>query len=392
MVSAFTGQGRFTMCRLRKGKSGGLALTMAVLLFFTCCALSHAAEGDDLAADIRKLVSQGPDSDSRELSGAIENRVRSNPSLAVKLLVPRLKDREASEQELAVTVWAVGLARDPETVDVLMELAALTRSELVMRNCYHALAAIGGEKPGRFLLAAYDKTPRQDIRADLIDLLCQMGYESALPRTEDILKKDFDEYYYESVFAFGKMGDKATPFLLGKIEDPDRNVRMHSIHVLGLWLMPLEAAQPLRDHYWKEPDPELRSLVLSSLERVSPDLGTLLAFFEEVVRKEKDPAPLKFARETIDGLERMKKALDVFAAAKRTAPGDFAAQYDGLYMSAGKTGDYGVLSATSSLDDEPKLKKLRERILQRNSDESFEDYQKVNRIILMNRLLKSGGQ
>ena len=45
-----------------------------------------------------------------------------------------------------------------------------------------------------------------------------------------------------------------------------------------------------------------------------------------------------------------------------------------------------TLAASSAAEDEPKLKTLRERILQRNSDEAFIDYQRVNDAIIRNRL------
>lgn len=370
-----------------------LSIPIFILLFlFFSGAMCRAAEEEDLMADIEKMISQGPDSAPQELHDAIVKRIRSNPSLATKVLVPRLKDSSVSEQELAVFVWAAGLARDPGNLDAIIELASLTRSELVQRNCYQAIAAVGGEKSGKYLLAELDKNVRGDIRSELIDLLCQMQYEAVLPRTEEILRKDFTQHYFESVFAFGKMGDKAVPFLLGKIEDPDRNVRMNSIHVLGVWLMAPEAAQPFREAYWKEPDAEIRSLILGSLERITPDLKAMAAFSEEVVKKEKEQVPLQFARETVGNVEKMKARLDSLAREKTGTDADFRAQYDALYESGGKTGDYKALASASSPDDEPKLKKLRERILLRNSDEAFGDYQKVNGIIMWNRMLKGRGQ
>ncbi len=49
--------------------------------------------------------------------------------------------------------------------------------------------------------------------------------------------------------------------------------------------------------------------------------------------------------------------------------------------------DIDILRNTSTIKDESRLKRLRERILQRGSDEAFSDHQMVNRIISMNRLL-----
>jgi hypothetical protein len=65
----------------------------------------------------------------------------------------------------------------------------------------------------------------------------------------------------------------------------------------------------------------------------------------------------------------------------------FQHEYGRFFKSAGKKGDYKALASASTVEDEPKLKALRERILQRDSDEANYDYQKVNEIILMNRMV-----
>ena len=50
--------------------------------------------------------------------------------------------------------------------------------------------------------------------------------------------------------------------------------------------------------------------------------------------------------------------------------------------------NYAWSRSTGTVQDEPQLKALRERILQRDSDEAFYDYQKVNSIIMRNRLME----
>jgi hypothetical protein len=60
-------------------------------------------------------------------------------------------------------------------------------------------------------------------------------------------------------------------------------------------------------------------------------------------------------------------------------------QDDLLFKSLGKQGDYEALAAASTLADEPALQKLRERILQRDSDEACHDYKKVSEILWQNR-------
>jgi len=218
--------------------------------------------------------------------------------------------------------------------------------------------------------------------------LAQMQYEAALPRTGEILKLDPKEYYWQSIFIFGKMGDKAVPFLIEKINDPDRNVRVNAINVVGAWLLAKESAQPLRERFCKEKAPEMRLLILSALERVTDDPRKIKEFSKKILEKEKEESVRKYARETIDHFDnKLKEDLEAFRRKKRISPAVFAGQYDRIYKSAGKQGFYEIISAASSWEDEPKLKKLRERVLQRNSDECFYDYEKINDIIMFNRLM-----
>lgn len=367
-------------------KSRRTIQTVLVILLVIFAGGTCGSEDPELMADIEKTASLGEDT-PEELIESITRRIEAHPSVATRSLLPRLADAKASERQLAVYTWALGLARDPKSVDAIILLAGQTKSELVKGNCLRALATIGGQKSGEFLLSTLDKASDSD-RFDMLDLLAEMQYEAALPKMEEVLKKDPNEYYWQCIFVFGKMGDKAVPFLLKKVSDNDRNVRLNAIGILGQYLIPVEAVQALHDRYWKETDSEIRNIILSSLEVVTPDLNMIRKFSEEVIAKENDKQLVQFARETIENLKKMEEEVDSFRKAKRISAQEFQREYDQLYKSVGKTGDYKVLSVTSSLSDEPKLKKLRERILQRNSDESFYDYQEVNRTILLNRLLK----
>jgi hypothetical protein len=81
----------------------------------------------------------------------------------------------------------------------------------------------------------------------------------------------------------------------------------------------------------------------------------------------------------------MRGGIDSFINEKRISAQDFQIEYDKLYESYGKEGDMQALERASTIEDEEKLKKLRERILQRDSDEALNDYALVNRIIMLNR-------
>jgi hypothetical protein len=98
---------------------------------------------------------------------------------------------------------------------------------------------------------------------------------------------------------------------------------------------------------------------------------------------------LKFARETLGNMDQMKADVVAFAQKKQSSAPSFQSEYIQLFKSAGKKGNYEALGVYSTAQDELKLKALRERILQRDSDEAFYDYQKVNGIIMRDRLAHS---
>ncbi len=363
---------------------------VCMVLFTVCMDSSPASEVDSLVRDIEKLAAAN-ESSSEEFDSSLLERVESAPQAAIAdAFVPRLVDPKATEKQLAIYAWVLGVARDPRSVDPLIFLCRKSTSEWVQRNCYLALAVIGAQKSGEFLYATLEATRDQEKRYVLLDFLAQMQYEAALPRTGEILKLDPKEYYWQSIFIFGKMGDKAVPFLIEKINDPDRNVRVNAINVVGAWLLAKESAQPLRERFWKEKAPEMRLLILSALERVTDDPRKVKEFSKKILEKEKEESVRKYARETIDHFDnKLKEDLEAFRRKKRISPAVFAGQYDRIYKSAGKQGFYEIISAASSWEDEPKLKKLRERVLQRNSDECFYDYEKINDIIMFNRLMRN---
>jgi hypothetical protein len=366
-----------------------LSIFIVFLLFMMSGqALYASSESDDVLAEIERLAT-ADDSSGKGVDESIVERIESNASAVTKSLLPRLADAKSSEKQLAVYVWALGLAKDPQSTDPVIALSKSTKSAWVKKNCWRALAAINTPKTGEFLLATLDVTKEKESRYDLFDLLAEMKYEAILPRTEEVLKLNPDQYHWQSVMIFGKMGDKSVPFLMKKITHPDPYVRKNAISVLGIWMLAKEAAQPLREQFWKEKDPNIRLLILSSLERVTPDPRKVRKFSAEVVAKEKEGPLAKFAQETMDQYEKMVAEMGVYKKGKNVSPEEFKKQYDEIYKSAGKKGDYDILRAASSLDDEPGLKRLRERILQRNSDECFSDYQKINSIILSNRMIQN---
>jgi hypothetical protein len=159
--------------------------------------------------------------------------------------------------------------------------------------------------------------------------------------------------------------------------------------VLGQWLIAREARGPLKKQFQVESDPNIRALILSSLERISSNVDDIRTFSEEILKTEKDENVTQFAFETISNFEEMKKHIASFKASKKDDRSGFESAYKEIYDSLGKTGDYQLLAEASTRADEARLKKLKEVILQRNENDCFHDYQKINDVIMLNRLSQS---
>ncbi len=358
----------------------------AVLMMLTAWHPAYAKETNDVILQIDRVASLGENADP-SLVESIADGIGKNPAQVSRTLVVKLNDKKLTEQQQAVYVWALGQTKDRSATGSVEALYRQSKSDIVRANCLRALAAIGGKEAGDFLLRALDSASDEGKRFDILNLLGQMQCEDALPKTEEILRQDPKEFYWQSVFVFGKMGDKGVPFLLKRISSKDINVRANAINVLGQWLIPAEAAKPLEERFWMEKDTGLRSMILGSLERTIPDFNEMKAVFEQVVLKESDEKLAGFARETLANMDRMKADVASFKQKKQPSSASFKREYDQLLKSAGTRGSYENLGKFSTAEDEGKLKALRERILQRDSDEAFDDYQKVNGIILRNRAI-----
>ena len=361
-----------------------------ILVFFLISATTltlHSAETNDVLQLIENMCTLD-DKEGRSLGVSIRDGIEKNPAKYSNILAQKLGDEKLTERQQGVYVWALGLTGDQTVAKEIISLFKKSKSNWVKENALRTLAMLGGKETGEFLLSILDETTDKDTRFSIFNWLGQVQFEAALPKAEEVLKQD-KEHYWQPIFVFGKMGDKAVSFLLKKISDSDTNVRRNALTVLGQWLIPLEASKPLQDRFWIEKDSDLRYAILCSLEGTMPDLTHVKTFFAQVMDKEKDKQVRKFARDTLDSLERTKSAAITFSEKRQPSEPIFQREYSLLFKSSGKKGSYEVLGLSSTLKDEPKLKTLREHILQRDSDEAFYDYQKVNRIIVQNRLIES---
>jgi hypothetical protein len=347
-----------------------------------------AADIDETLLKIERIVALGGRTEP-SLGESIADGIERNPAQLSQALVLKLNDKKLTEQQLAVYVWALGLTRDQAAVDVIAALYRQSKSVWVRATCLRALASICGQQAGELLLAVLDTTTDQESRWGVLNLLSQMQYEMALPKAGEVLSEDPEADYWRPIFVFGKMGNKAVPFLLGKINDKNRNIRANAINLVGHWLISTDAAKPLQDQLWAETDVELRRTILSSLEKIIPDFIQMTTVFEQVVAKEKDKEALQFACETLGNMDQLKADITAFAEKKQFSSAAFQAAYTQLFKSAGKKGSYEALAIFSTTQDEPPLNALRERVLIRDSDEAFQDYQRINEIISRNRLTES---
>jgi len=371
-------------------------LLLTVIFSFCLAGIAIGQNNNKLFSDIEEYIKAGP-SAPRELGQSIIDQIEASPSQAAKVLIEKLNTPGVSNESASVYVWAIGFTKDANTVDELIKISdAAAKSRLLKGNACQSLARIGGNKAGEYLLSEAKKAPdnkgSEDESAtigkfDYLNLLAEMQYAQALPEMEGLLKLE-QQYYWQSFFCFGKMGDKSVPYLLGKIDDPNKTVRFNCIAILQK-LVPDKAAETLSRQYWKEKDPLVRNVILSTMETIVPDLKEMGSFFKEVAAKEQDEKLRQFAEEAVRNIVEIKKTVSDFKGKKSDNRTLFETEYKALYKSAGSEGNFENLGMYSRAEDEPRLKKLRERVLFRNSDECFYDYEKVNKIIILNRLISA---
>jgi len=359
--------------------------SITLLVFFTnfCSSVGATEPNENLISMIDKYIateSSASSKENMELMQSIIDQVEKSGSAAASMLIQKIDEPNKAEKTLAIYVWAIGYTKDPIVADKLIQLHKTSKSEMVKWSSLRSLAIIKTPKAEKYLLSVVKTTPD---RFSILNLLAEMQYEKALPETHSILK---NSQYWQTIFIFGKMGDVSIPYLLNQINDPNGNVRGNSMYALGYTLLALKAAEPVKKRYWVEKDADIKRLILSSLERIMPNLADMEKFFKQVAEKEKDLGLKRFAQETVDGIGRYQQMADEFKAKKKIDPQSFEKEYAAIFKSAGHEGDIEKLGEYSTIKDEGRLKKLREQILTRNSDESFYDYDKVNTIIILNRL------
>ncbi len=340
------------------------------------------SRSEKLFSDIKRYIETA----DLELEKAIIDQIENEPNGVAKQILEEINEPNIAERPLTVYVWAIGFTKDTIAIDKLIKIHGTTNSKIVKYNARHSLAKIGGTKAGDYLISKA-KTAGDDDKFEILNSLGLMQYEPAIPVMGELLKKDHKKYYWQSFFCFGRMGDKAVPYLLKKINDKDKNVRFHSIHLLGYVLTATEAAEPLAARYWEEKDNDVKMFILKATTKIIPDFVEMKKFLENVHAKEKDEALKQFAEQGLILIDNWKTKVKEFKERKEDNRAIFEAEYKALYKSSGWEGDMQKLASHSRLEDEPRLKKLREKILSLGSDECFYYYEQTNEIIMYNRLI-----
>ena len=363
-------------------RSGLWAVAMTLFI------ASGAAQDSAAALSNLDKFALSKERDSLDFIKSVAEQLERSPKGTASLIIAKLKTPNATEKQLAAYIWALGVIKDPAAVAPVMVMYRESKAELVQGNCLRTLALTGGKPAGDFLLSVLNATRDKDMRFGIINLLAQMQYEAALPATAEILQQDPKKYYWQIIIIFCKMGDKAVPFLVSKINDSNVDVRINAANVLGKWLIAPEAAQPLLDQYRREQDLRVRGLILIALERIIPDVAKMKLTFEQIAADEKDENLLNYARVTLSNIGLIESRLAEYAKKKQNSAFLFERDYDELFKSEGRSGNYELLAIFSTAKDEPKLKKLREKILTHDSEGTFNNFQKVNDIIMRNRMIK----
>jgi len=359
-------------------------LAAAVLLLFFLADISAAGE-NQVIRDLDGIIAKGGEASFAKFE-AIRKNIEKNPRETLELLLEKVNTPNLPDESLTVYLWAMGVTREPAAVEAIIGLTEGRQNEMLLKNGCRALAMIGGDRSSEFLFRRLQATPAAEERYYLLDLLAQLQYPPALPAGLEILQQDPQNLNAQSVFIFGKYGDAAVPFLLARINDANQHVRANAITLLGQWLIAGEAVDPLKKRFQVESDPNIRALILSALERTASSVDDIRIFSEDVLKTEKDAKVTQFAFETISNFEEMKQHVNAFKAGKKDDRAGFESAWRQIHDSLGKTGDYQLLAAASTRADEARLKKLKEVILQRNANDCFHDYQKINDVIMLNRL------
>lgn len=113
--------------------------------------LAVAAQNASLTEDLNRLSSSSEYA-GQELGESIAENIERAPGDSSKAILVALSKQNLTDKQLAVYVWALGLTKEPNTIDSIIGIHTRNKNELIQGNCLRALAQIGGTKSGNYLI------------------------------------------------------------------------------------------------------------------------------------------------------------------------------------------------------------------------------------------------
>ena len=355
------------------------------------CALAAGVASADKQAGaleqmLRKFISQGQSPD-QALAEKIVAQIASDPEQAYSEIIELARRDAVNDEALAVYIWALGFTRRPEAVHDITEFLKAHRSFSVRLNAWTALAQIATDEAGSVLADEHAQAASVDERAYILWKMAQMRYKPAFSMGRELLKLDPAKDIWRSIFVYANFDRDALPALEKSLTSKNRNERYSSVLLLGSWLVYPESADALKKAFSKEPDPVIRRAIAGALERVASDRDALDEFMSSVAEKEPAEEVRIFVQEYIERSKQIRNGIFAAGSSKKIDRDGFQREYESLYKSAGTSGDYEALRKASGALDEPDLLMLRRKVLLREDDSALDDYQKINEIIVTNRLI-----
>ena len=320
------------------------------------------------------------------LEKVIKPELRKYREYYTKLFIDNLKIKKNEDVDYCTYIWALGLMQSLDADTLIIDILKNNPNKIICNLAMRSLSEIGTEKCGNYLYDLYLKGNKED-KNNFLFLLLKMHYKPILPHLMDFLEDSVNTGNWSLVFYCGKMQNEFSEYLIKNMDSDNLTIRKN-IGFLLTFLIPIEAKGRIYELYWTEQDWMVRCLYLMALERIDSDYDTMENFFRKVVTEEKNEYALKFANETIALLPEMRKELNEFISKRKPDSFIFETEYQKLMESGGKEGSYDILKFSCNLQDEQKLIRLKERVLDRFSDECLYDYKALNHIIMFIRTLK----
>ena len=343
----------------------------------------------DPIAVLEQAISGDP-KPSEDAMDSLSFALQDDPAAYGPILLEKISQPDLTQDALSYYLWGLALAPCAQAVGKLAALADPEQPDAIFYSAVAALGATEADAAGKHLVRLLDLVEGDEKTFGLLSALGQMKYSPALPKTVGILRKDPRDYW-QSVSVFGKYGDVAVPFLLKQLraENADKNTKSNALMILGMWLGASEATEPLKQMFLQEQDTDVRMMILSALSGTIRDFGDQTQFLEEVVTKEQVGPVKQFAERVLGQIPRIQKRMEDQAGERQPDAEVFRQEYRILYRSAGRKGDIERLGKASSPENEDELKRLRERVLTRGSDECFREYKRISLIIGTNGQIMS---